>query len=524
MYSAIIVDDEFFVRKGLIEMIDWEGNGFQITGEADNGEDALALIREKKPQQVNTDIRMPVLHGIGLIQTVAGEGLDTNFIIISGYNDFRYAQQAVRYGVLDYVLKPVDQDDIVNTLARLREKLARQTQAQAGKAGDAGEKLIEALIRGDLSGTAIEAWSGYWRDAGVREFSYILVEINNACPWNETAVPTKEQLSEEIKKALQYLLHRNLEHIFVYAHHRAYGFIAPDIYYAEGFSSPREFARELDNRLASLYPLELRLYAGKPVKELHSLREAYTSAKQAMQYKFIKHRERVIAYGDVEGAVLNYIHLEDECTRELIQAVEEGEGHDLAFCIRRFLQSLVEKHVSPEAMKTAVDRFVAGIVKSIRSMDGDEKLLKSLEPMIGWHDYSITLEELEKLLLHFASESSEAIARLRKTFTKGNIHKIKQFVDANFQKNVNLKSIAAKFFMNPVYLGQLFKKTYGVYFNDHVQQLRISEAKKLLRQTDKRVYEIAEQVGFNNADYFVTQFEKMERMTPTEYRNRIMER
>ncbi|MNC55149.1 Bifunctional transcriptional activator/DNA repair enzyme AdaA [compost metagenome] len=78
--------------------------------------------------------------------------------------------------------------------------------------------------------------------------------------------------------------------------------------------------------------------------------------------------------------------------------------------------------------------------------------------------------------------------------------------------------------MNPVYLGQLFKKSYGVYFNDHVQQLRINEAKKLLRQTDKRVYEIAEQVGFNNADYFVTQFEKLERMTPTEYRNRIMER
>jgi two-component system response regulator YesN len=524
MYSAIIVDDEFFVRKGLIEMIDWEGNGFQITGEADNGEDALALIREKKPQLVITDIRMPVLDGIGLIQTVAGEGLDTNFIIISGYNDFRYAQQAVRYGVLDYVLKPVDQDDIVNTLAKLREKLARQTQAQEDKAGDAGEKLIEALIRGDLSGTAVEAWTGYWRDTGVREFSYMLVEINNASPWNDAPVPTKEQLAEDIKKALQSILHRSLEHIFVYAHHRAYGFIAPDIYYTERFGSPRELARELGARLAGLYPLELRIYTGKPVQELRSLRDAYTSAKQAMQYKFIKHKERVIAYGDVENAVLNYIHLEDDCTRELIQAVEEGEGHDLASCIRQFLQSLVDKHVSPEAMKTAVDRVVAGIVQSIRSMDGDEKALKSLEPMIGWHDYSITLEELEKLLHQFAAESSDTIARLRKTFTKGNIHKIKQYVDANFQKNMNLKSIAAKFFMNPVYLGQLFKKTYGVYFNDHVQQLRISEAKKLLRQTDKRVYEIAELVGFNNADYFVTQFEKMEQMTPTEYRNRIMER
>lgn len=524
MYSAIIVDDEFFVRKGLIEMIDWEGNGFEITDEADNGEDALALIRDKLPDLVITDIRMPVLDGIGLIQTVVEEGLDTNFIIISGYNDFRYAQQAVRYGVLDYVLKPVDQDDIVNTLAKLREKLVRKTQVQAGKTADAGEKLIETLIRGDLSETAIEAWNGYWTDAGVQEFSYILVEVNNASPWNAASTPSKGQLAEGIKKALQSMLTPSQEHIFVYQHHRAYGFIAPDTYYAERFGTPREFAHELGTRLACDYPLELRLYAGKPVKELRRLKDAYASAKQAMQYKFIKHTQYVIAYTDVEAIVLNYIHLEDERTRDLILAVEEGDGPGLALSIRQFLQSLVEKNVSPEAMKTAVDRFVAGIVQSIRSMDGDEKALKSLEPMIGWHDYSITLEELEKLLLQFAAESSEAIAKLRKTFVKGNIHKIKGYVDANFHKNINLKSIAAKFFMNPVYLGQLFKKTYGVYFNDHVQQLRINEAKKLLRQTDKRVYEIAEQVGFNNADYFVTQFEKMERMTPTEYRNRIMER
>lgn len=524
MYSAIIVDDEIFVRKGLIEMIDWEGNGFQIMDEADNGEDALALIRDKLPDLVITDIRMPVLDGIGLIQAVVQEGLDTNFIIISGYNDFRYAQQAVRYGVLDYVLKPVDQDDIVQALAKLREKLNRKTEVQAGMRADAGEKLIESLIRADLSNASIEAWEGYWAGVGAREFSYILVEINNLSPWNTPSVPSKEDLAIEIKKALQSITGYHGNDIFIYGHQRAYGFIAPNIYYEERFGTVREFAQELGACLASRYDLEFRIYAGKPVQKLGQLRDAYASAKQAMQYKLIKHHERVIAYTDVEHEALNYIHLEDDCTRNLIQAVEEGEEPDLAPSIRQFLQSLIEKSFSPEAMKTAIDRFVAGIVKSIRSMDGNEKALRSLESMISWHDYSITLEELERLLLLFAAEASETIARLRKTFVKGSIHKIKSYVDANYHQNITLKSMAAQFYMNPVYLGQLFKKTYGVYFNDHVQQLRINEAKKLLRQTDKRVYEIAEQVGFNNADYFVTQFEKLEQMTPTEYRNRIMER
>lgn len=97
--------------------------------------------------------------------------------------------------------------------------------------------------------------------------------------------------------------------------------------------------------------------------------------------------------------------------------------------------------------------------------------------------------------------------------------KIKNYIDQNFRRNINLKVIANHFYMNPAYLGQLFKKNFGIYFNEYILQLRIAEARKLLRQTDMRVYEIAERIGFNNADYFVSQFEKLARMTPIEYRN-----
>jgi two-component system response regulator YesN len=85
-----------------------------------------------------------------------------------------------------------------------------------------------------------------------------------------------------------------------------------------------------------------------------------------------------------------------------------------------------------------------------------------------------------------------------------------------------LKTISKRFYMNPVYLGQLFKKTYGVYFNEYLLQIRIAEAKRQLRQTDRKVYEIAASVGFGNADYFVCQFEKVEGRTPTEYKNAIL--
>lgn len=148
MYGIIIVDDELFVRKGLIGMIDWEGSGFRIVDEADNGEDALELIRAKRPQLVITDIRMPVLDGIGLIEAVTEEQLGMEFIIISGYNDFRYAQQAVRYGVLDYVLKPINEHEIVKALHKFRDLFTARKQLQDRLSIHEGVKRVEALIRG----------------------------------------------------------------------------------------------------------------------------------------------------------------------------------------------------------------------------------------------------------------------------------------------------------------------------------------------------------------------------------------
>ncbi|MCL6431580.1 MAG: helix-turn-helix domain-containing protein, partial [Anaerolineae bacterium] len=120
------------------------------------------------------------------------------------------------------------------------------------------------------------------------------------------------------------------------------------------------------------------------------------------------------------------------------------------------------------------------------------------------------LAGLKERFLSFVEESAELAARLRRSSAKGDIVKIKSFIESHYNEDISLKSIAARFYMNPVYLGQLFKKTYGIYFNDYLLQIRIDHAKRLLRQTEMRVYEIARSVGFDNADYFVCKFEKVE--------------
>lgn len=157
-------------------------------------------------------------------------------------------------------------------------------------------------------------------------------------------------------------------------------------------------------------------------------------------------------------------------------------------------------------------------------MDGEEKRIISLPAMTNWEKYNLTLDELKRLFTNYLLEGAVVIQELRKENMKGDIYKLKAYVEKNYHENISLKSIASKFYMNPVYLGQLFKKTFGVYFKEYLLTLRIDEAKNLLRKTDLRVYEIAEKVGFGSTDYFVTQFEKVSKMTPTEYRNQLLKK
>ena len=520
MYSVIIVDDELFVRKGLIQLIDWASHGFQVSGESDNGEDALAMIQETRPDLVITDIRMPVLDGLALIEAAAQLELETEFIIISGYNDFRYAQQALRFGVQDYVLKPVDPADIYKALTRLKEKLSSKKQRFDQSRIHTGERLMEALLRDKFHESELQNWDETGVFSQSKAFTYVLLEVNNIVPWKDTLAPTRDQLKAAIREVVQRVAVASSPPI-IYEHRRAYGFIVLDEWLSSFEGNIRPFMEIVLQRMKEMIPLELRIYAGRAVESLQQLKFSYISAKEVNQYKWVKHENSVIVYSDVEHIQLSFLHLQEQFIHKLTEAVEETNLEGAKAAINHIFSDFLNRCYSIEAIKTAIMQCVLSIINSVRRMEGDEKELATIESILGWHDYNLTLNELRQLFHNFVLEAAELTKNLYYCCSRGGIHKIKTYVDQNFHSNLSLKSLAAQFFMNPAYIGQLFKKSYGVYFNDYVLGLRVEEAKKLIRQTDMRIYEIAQRVGFNSTDYFVSQFEKVEGMIPSEYRNQL---
>lgn len=524
MKKVILVDDEVFARKGLRVLIPWQDLGYTIVAEASDGEEALKLIEDIQPDLVVTDIRMPVIDGLKLINLVKEERLSqAKFIVITGYNDFAYAQQSLRYGVEDIILKPIDEDEMIETLKRLSVKLEQSSKQKEAIRERNAVDLLDQLLQGNLDQKRNEELVlelGLCK--GGHEYRYLLVERNNA--------PEEEQQQaianlEKLKLAALTFLSSPPDMII---HDR--GSYAFGMFLHSGLLGPYSHSWErLADRLIRELAVcadeaQLQLYAGIPFRKPEQLKASYESTREATLRKLALGDQKIIFAEEAMLLTLQYKDADAQLADILIDKLEENDLAAVKQTVDAAFHSFQYDRLAGQSVNAFLSKCVLSIAGIISRMDGQESHLRSMKPILDWTLRPMTAAGVKGLFLDFIEESAEYLSELRCEKASGGIHKIKLYIDANYRENMSLKSIAKRFFMNPVYLGQLFKKTYQVYFNDYVLGLRVQEAKRLLRQTDCKVYEIAAKVGFSNADYFVTQFEKVEGKTPTEYKQALIAR
>ncbi|RCW74782.1 response regulator transcription factor [Saliterribacillus persicus] len=511
MYSVFIVDDDVFVRKGIISLIDWEKCGFTVCGQADDGEDALLQIDHLQPDLVITDIRMPVLDGLGLIQGISKTmEKQPYFIIISGYNDFKYAQKALRFGVQDFILKPVDQEELETTLLKVANVIEKDAKIIKNR-----EKMLAITYMKKLLNNEIN--QEFMKELHIPLFkkdSYTVTKIE----LNGMGIDYSSLLEVVQQTFVEYDLADNT--LFFEEKTGCLVAVFTDMKLKSQSYNQRDFYRKIQLYINAKMKGNLRIYKGKTVSELHKLKESYLTAKTTVQHKYLNEND-VLFYEELEKEKIHYIELDRTFYQQLMETIEENNQEKIATVINRILGNCKEHRFAKDAVSTVVNRANHKIIKAIKEAGGDISRIHTWKWMMEWDHYPVNLKDIKQLWLSFLKECAEQLHQLNKNNTQGTIHQIKKFIDANYQQPLTLKSIANKFYMNPVYMGQLFKKTYGIYFKEYLLIARVEEAKILLRQTDDRIYEVAEKVGFVNADYFVTQFEKTVNMTPTQYRKKI---
>jgi two-component system, response regulator YesN len=525
MNKVILVDDEMYFRKGLRNLINWEECGFKVVGEAANGEDALKMIHDVKPDLIITDIRMPVLDGIGLIrQAIEKEAVQSKFIIISGHSDFKYAQQALRYGVHDFVLKPIDQDEIELTLKLLSKTLCEQKKLHEQMLEEQAKKMFNQLLLGKIekSDDSIDLLN-LLSLGKPKEFFYILIELNGIP--DESNIGNVERVTQvklTLKDVIYDICNKEERIWFQEISPNSIGGLITSNHLARFQMNLRKFINWVNHELNKRITENLTIYVGEAVPSLTSLKDSYISVDEAQQHKYANNENGIIFFEDIVNKPITSAELDESVIQLLIEKIEEDSTASVLITLEELFNSLVTNKLTKNAVISSLTSFVHSILRIIKKMGGDPSSLQTSKIVYTLPNYNLTLVQLKELIFGFVVECKEELANLRKQTANGEAHKIKQYIDLHYHENISLKTIASKFFMNPVYLGQLFKKSYGIYFKDYLLQVRINEAKKQLRQSEKRIYEIAESIGFNNTDYFVTIFGKLENITPSEYRNNLI--
>ncbi|WP_337098549.1 response regulator [Paenibacillus sp. YIM B09110] len=514
MHKVLIVDDEIFVRKGVINLIDWSSLQFEICGEAENGLEALKLIQLLTPDLVIVDIRMPVLDGLELIRQVTAEGEHQPiFVILSGYPDFSYAQQAFRYNVSDYILKPVDETELTTALKKIANIMNQRQLLSMTREKPLVEIVIESLVQDEPDDQVMAQIANTLELTLSAPYTYVIVEFQDELPHRgiDYLIPLQTELQQ------YFLLER--QPLLIHARdYNQYGFIVPPPRSMEGIDY-----RRLLQRLENNHSTKIALFIGHTVEHLKQIVHSRKSADECLNYRFAAGFNGIFMANELLDMSLYYFDVDEELHSKLIYEVEANRVEGYNSAIDAIFIAFQERYFAPGAVANTVRRSMIATINIIRQLDGTEQNLEWFEELLNWQRKYRNLNQLKHVFKNFIEEAAAYIAEKRGDKGEGNIEKVKKYIDGHFRENIYLKGIAAEFHMNPIYLGQLFRKNYGSYFNEYLLSLRVEEAKRLLRQTKKRVYEIAEQVGFQNADYFATQFEKLEKMTPTDYRNKMID-
>lgn len=505
MLNVLLVDDEPWVLEGLRTMVNWDKYGFQICGEVENGNAAWSLIEDLKPDLVFTDIHMPSVSGLELIdRSMQGLAKPPRFVILSGYDSFEYAKIALEQRVEDYLLKPIDEVEIEKVLEQISRKIQEEHASEELHQRERAlyvNCLFNRLLQGEdcsILKTEVEAML---QMEGHENIACLLIETDTD--------------QEDIKSRVRSLNGAYCSELFTDAEGRVGVFSA--------IAEPSlERIETLGRKLYELYSSQapMTMAFGHHLGGVGATRQAYEKALSALNWKRYQRESGIIHYEDLpqnEGMTsVNQIAL-----MTLMETILSGEQERLEEEVQALLANPDSgMPVSDiEYVRVQLLALEMGVRKQLKELEGDgDRFMRDIQHMPGVITEISSYPAFREYALVLSLSAMKVLKEQRKEKECNTIFCVVQHVNQEFREKLQLQELAQKFHMNANYLGQAFKQQTGKSFREYLNDKRIEEAKRLLRQSRFSIAEVAVNSGYPNADYFVSQFKRMTGMAPSVYR------
>ncbi|AFC29370.1 AraC family transcriptional regulator [Paenibacillus mucilaginosus 3016] len=532
MIRVLIVDDEPLHIEGLVRHIDWEKLGYAPPLTAESGEEALAILGEAQVDVLVTDVSMPEMTGIELLARCRSDYPHLGSIqtlMISGYDEFEFVQEAIHLGVKAYVLKPIKTEEMEEKLAAFRtaierkQQIERETEALKEKVTGSLEVLhdrfVGDLIEGRLqNGDMAGSWSRLLElPAEPWLFRLFLFGYDRLHDWPQQDARQRILLSEGLMRAVRVGL-SGLPGTYI----GRTG--ADEAVVIHLNASPADRAR-IEKQLSFVQEVIREQYAASLT--IGVSRECSRWEEAPLLLKEVKHMVNgargagggLIHYFDrLEATDYHEFQLREENIPEMLRLLEKGEGDQAVLTFNHAFDLLLMK--SPVSF-SYVQAFGMGLLSELarkfkRPKEDDGEInIRMWQRLI---DCTGTAE-IREVLLDELSRYARMQQKERAAQQHHLIHNITRYLEDHLLDQVTVKQLGEQFQLNPSYLSVLFKKETGRTISDFVQELRMNRAKALLRDPHMKVYEVAEQVGYQTTAYFAYLFKKTTGFTPQEFRD-----
>jgi len=537
MYKLIIVDDEEEVRKGIIQKIDWESFGFDIPMEAENGGDALDYIEENVPDVVITDITMPVMDGLELSSIISECYPSVKIVILTGFDEFKFAQQAIKYGVIDYILKPVLPTDINALMSKLK-KMIEEEKSQKEDINRLRahyikslpilkEKFLVQLVTGNLNKTEIDKRSQMYGVALNGDTFMVAAASIDAESMEESGYGEND--TELCKFAI---LNISKEIIEKFPSGEAF-FNNDNLIIILGSNEKDKnvlvmkamfLLDEIRFNIKKYLKIDISIGLGSMSNSINKLKESYKDSLTALEYKKFIGANKVIYIEDLEPSPTNDVVFDEEKENRLISSIKFGSEKDVKTAIKDIFDDIVRSSLSLKDYQLYYLEIVTALTRLGRKFKVDICQMMGISNINDEIQKYATLDEIKEWIEKICIELNKTISDRMKSKTKLLLEKAKDYINQNYSDDtLSLQKLADQLYISACYLSMIFKKEAGETFLKYLMRVRLEAAKELLRNTDIRTTEIAERVGYPDINYFSFFFKKNVGISPREYRKSLEE-
>lgn len=529
MYRVLLVDDEPEIREGLQEVVDFAALGFEVVGEAGNGMDALRLAEETMPDLIITDIRMPLMDGLTMAAQLKVTMPTVQYVILSGYDEFEYARQAIEVTALRYLLKPISADEFVEVMRdikkRMDEEFIRRRDLKRLQAHFVSslpllrEQFLASLVAGESNaGTAFDTAARY--DMQLKSPTYVLALMRLPAPARQEAEAFREA-PELLTFAVQ-----NIADEVIASQARHYTFRVEEMLAVlfllddpqAGMDTVVQAMEEVCFSIVHYLSAGVRIGISAACDALSLLPNALRQASAALHQAGLLEEHPIVCITDIVPEDEQVLVAEEYTLRGLGNALKMGDAEKAEAVVAQLLETCRDKQVSPGEYRAFLLEILMVFIRVGRDLQlpAQEDLEQgTLEEMMRYPPLPQANQLLSALCRRFAT----AVSQNRASSSRLLAQQAEEYLRENFaQEDLTIEKLCRHLHISTSYFSAIFKKETHKTFLQYLNELRMDQAMTLLATTDLRTSEIAGRVGIGDSSYFSYAFRRHFGLSPSQVR------